>query len=427
MISSAYNYYLSNYVGQEVSKYDTHKRSELKEVYNRIVKANRTSSIYKISETDDVKKYAIDIKEAARALSNVVSELSDEEKGSGFEKKKAYSENDNIISAKYVGESTDGEQIDEILIGVKNLATTQINKGYSLRQNSIDLHPGDYSFDFSIGEYTYEIQFAVNSDDTNRSVQDKLARLLNRSNLGVNAKVTENSLGDSAISIESENTGVQNFNGLIFSVSSNEKDDSNNVVKYFGIDRTVQEPQNAKFTINGLEKSSSSNTFTIAKQYLVTLNGESEDSEIKIGLKPDFAALIDNIGDLIDKYNSIVDLAKNREADSFESSRLYRDIKNMTELHRNTLEPAGFKVLEDGKIQIEEAILVNAAEEGTLQDSLDTLNVFKKSLQNKATSISVNPMEYVDKKLIAYKNPVRSFANPYMSSMYSGMMFNGYV
>ena len=38
--------------------------------------------------------------------------------------------------------------------------------------------------------------------------------------------------------------------------------------------------------------------------------------------------------------------------------------------------------------------------------------------------ISVNPMVYVDKKLIAYPHPTRNFVNPYVTSRYSGMMFS---
>ena len=34
--------------------------------------------------------------------------------------------------------------------------------------------------------------------------------------------------------------------------------------------------------------------------------------------------------------------------------------------------------------------------------------------------------EAVDKKVVAYKNPGKTFSNPYTSSIYSGMMFNYY-
>ena len=108
MISSVYNYYLSTYAKPNVSKSDTHKKSELKDVYNRMLKVNRKSSLYKITEGEDVKKFAIDLKEAARAITNVASELSDNNQmGSGFAKKKAISTDDSVVTAKFIGDEND--------------------------------------------------------------------------------------------------------------------------------------------------------------------------------------------------------------------------------------------------------------------------------------------------------------------------------
>ena len=51
---------------------------------------------------------------------------------------------------------------------------------------------------------------------------------------------------------------------------------------------------------------------------------------------------------------------------------------------------------------------------------------FSASLLRKANQISLNPMNYVDKTIVAYKNPGHNFATPYVTSAYSGMMFNSY-
>ena len=40
-IDSAYHYYLSTYGTSKVSRYDTHKKSQLRAVYNQIVKTNK--------------------------------------------------------------------------------------------------------------------------------------------------------------------------------------------------------------------------------------------------------------------------------------------------------------------------------------------------------------------------------------------------
>ena len=105
MISSVYNYYLSTYANQHVSKNDTHKKSELKDIYNSMVKSSRKSPLYKIENSEVVQKYAIDLKETARAIKNVAASLSDRDGTiAGFTKKKASSTNPRIASVKYIGE-----------------------------------------------------------------------------------------------------------------------------------------------------------------------------------------------------------------------------------------------------------------------------------------------------------------------------------
>ena len=45
VIDSAYQYYLSTYAGSGMSRYDTHKKSQLRAVYNNIVKVNKDSPL----------------------------------------------------------------------------------------------------------------------------------------------------------------------------------------------------------------------------------------------------------------------------------------------------------------------------------------------------------------------------------------------
>ena len=45
----------------------------------------------------------------------------------------------------------------------------------------------------------------------------------------------------------------------------------------------------------------------------------------------------------------------------------------------------------------------------------------------KAENASINPMRYVDKVIVAYKNPGHNFATPYITSIYAGMMLDSYA
>ena len=67
-IDTVYHYYLSTYANSTVSRYDSHKKSELRDIYNRMVKTNKESPLYKIKETKNAARFAIDIKESARQI-----------------------------------------------------------------------------------------------------------------------------------------------------------------------------------------------------------------------------------------------------------------------------------------------------------------------------------------------------------------------
>ena len=436
MISTVYNYYLSTYAKQNVSKNDTHKKSELKDIYNKMIKTSRKSPLYKIENTERVQKYAIDLKETARAMRNVAASLSDgEDTVAGFNKKKATSTNPRIATVKYIGEnatsSIEGEEdkTPEITIHVKNVASPQINQGHYMNQNELGFEPGAYSFDISVGDYAYEFQFNVTKNDTNRGIQDKLVRLINRSNIGAKAGIEMNSNGETAMTLVSDATGTVGYRDVIFSVSHDNSSDTRDAVKYLGIDNIYAKPQNAHFTINGIEKDTIANTFTVEGKYEITLNSASqtENDIANIGLKPDFDNIMENVSELISVYNSMVDLALEKEDGTYESGKLLRDIASTARVHKYELDAAGFTVEKDGHIKIDEALIIQSANEGTLADNLQKLNSFKNSMVRRADNISVNPMAYVDKKLIAYPHPTKNYPNPYVTSRYSGMMFSTVV
>jgi flagellar hook-associated protein 2 len=432
MISNAYSYYLTAYGDKGVSKYDSHKKSELRSIYNSMLKVNKNSPLYKISDMDNVQKYAIDLKESARTLRNVASSLTDEDGSiSGFSKRKASSSNQRVVDAKYIGDSLSNDSMDEVedlSIVVKNMAKPQVNTGNYLNPSGHALTSGSYAFDFSTGGYTYEFSFDVLDEEDNKDIQDKLSRLINRSNIGVVSKVVTDEDGKTALAIASTTTGITDYRGNIFSVINSDKNEYGNPVRAFGLDLMSGKPENAVFTINGMEHTASTNTFSVKHQFEVSINNVSrEDEETVVGLKPDIDAVIENVSELINSYNNMVELGKNHNNEEGDENKLVKDINRVAKHFKDSLDSAGFRVLDDGSIKIEESILIQAANEGTLSDSLERLNDFKKALVKKSDDISINPMNYVNKKLIAYPHPVHNFSKPYVSSIYSGMMYNGYV
>lgn len=429
MISSAYTYYLSTYGGKQTSKYDTHKKSELRQVYNNMIKVNQKSPLYKLINIDDVSKQAIDIKETAREFKNVAASLTAGDGGiSGFMRKKAISSDEDAVQVKYIGDSKKLADTKDMEIHVKSLASNQMNVGDYLEPNSKTLRPGDYYFDVEVSGCTYEFSFGVREDERNEQIQDKLIRLFNRAEIGLVATKREDIAGHKAICIESSATGVRNGR-YIFEIKENEKSEDN-VVDKLGLNRVLNYPANADFTIDGESYIMQSNTFSIKGEYQLTLSKTTDDdSPVKISMKKDFESVVENINELISSYNSIIDTAieKNMKESSIHTRNLQDDIAGVANLYKDELESAGFVLKDDGHIEVDEAIIIQSAKEGTLEEGLETLNSFKKSLVKKADEISVDPMSYVEKKMISYPNPKSDFRNPYVTSVYSGMIFNGFV
>lgn len=159
-IDTAYHYYLSTYANQSASRYDSHKKSELRNIYNTIVKINKDAPLYKIKHSGDVQKFAIDIKESTRVIKNVVASLSDAEEGIGnaFQKKIAVSSQEDVVSADYIGNNKETDEMESFLVEVKELASSQINLGNFLDKNHLTLKPGSYSFDLENSTSTFEFQ-----------------------------------------------------------------------------------------------------------------------------------------------------------------------------------------------------------------------------------------------------------------------------
>lgn len=429
-IDTAYNYYLSTYGKQSASRYDSHKKSELRNIYNTIVKINKDSPLYKIKHTGDVQKFAIDIKESTRLIKNVVASLSDAEEGIGnaFQKKVAVSSQEDVVSANYIGNHKEPQELDNFLVEVKELASPQINLGNFLQKNHLTLNPGSYSFDLENTTSTFEFQFNINPDDTNYTTQLKLANLITNADIGLKASVIEDDNGLSALQVESASTGIVPGEPYLFSIFPQGTHDSISAIESLGINHVTQEAKNAVFLLDGVERTSYSNTFTVGHSFELKLHGISEEGNpAVIGFKTNADAMADNIQTLVDSYNAILHTANRYSGTQNQSKLLYRDMSSTAFTFQNSLEGIGLMVGETGEISIDKALLTESVTEENSQEHLSVLNEFKDLLNTKANNASLDPMKYVDKILVTYKNPVKDhLVTPYITCIYSGMMMDRY-
>lgn len=429
-IDSVYTYYLTTYGKKAISRYDSHKKSELRNVYNKIVKANKDSPLYKITNLSDAKKYAIDIKENARAIQNVVASLSDQYGTfeDSFKKKVAMSSDSSEVGVTYIGDGREKSQTDSFDIEVQQLASAQVNEGNYLKDDTLSMRPGAYSFDVNTLSAAYEFQYSINSDETNLDVLNKLASLINTSNIGISAQILSDNKGSSALSLTSSQTGLTENETELFSISPDSSAGSTEIMEQLGIDRITKPAQNSSFTLNGRDHTSLTNTFSINQMFELTLKKPTSGPAVNIGFKADADAIADNIQTLVDSYNSILSIA-NAYAHTSASAgnKLQTELLSVSGASRSDLQNIGLLTDDSGAISIDKEKLRTAVSPERDQDTFETLSQFRDAIGKEAEHIAINPMNYVNKIIISYKNPGHNFATPYITSIYSGMMMDEYV
>ena len=448
VLNTVYNQYLTTYMPKKSgTHYDAHKRSELKSIYNSMAKVNRDAPLYKFDNSIETKNYVIGIKEEACQLQNSIISIMDNKDSVNFNNKIAYTSNENIATAKYIGENeqnlitdldsnkADGSVISknalikEYDIEVVSLATPQVNLGKYLPKDEFSLKPSDYSFDVAVNTQGYEFQYSINEGETNFDVQNKLSRLINNSGIHLVSSVEEDGNGNSALKVVSAQVGV-NFGQKqqVFSIGDNESGKSTGSVEYFGLNYVAREASNSHFKVNGVEASSSSNSFILDKKYEITLNGISpnEGETVTIGTKPDTEAFVDNISNLIGGYNHFIKSVREFQSTQSKSTELVDEMQGIVNVYGSSMSQIGIALSDDGAMSLDRDTLNSAVVTDQIESSLSSLKDFSAAILRKSRQVSLNPISYIDKTVVAYKNPGKTFPSPYVASVYAGMMFNSY-
>lgn len=432
-INLAYAYYLSTYGNNRPSRYDSHKKSDLRKIYNQMVKTNKESPLYKLSNEDEVARFAIDIKENAKAIQNVVASLSDSYGGfeDSFRKKVAVSSDESSVEVKYIGDGNEENVIDTFDVQVARLSSPQVNVGNYLKNDALSFIPGTYAFDFNTNSASYEFQFNVNQGETNLDIMKKLASLMNRSTLGVSATIRSGrantpDAGSSALTLTSTQTGLSEGETYLFDISPGTNAESIKAMDLLGIHKVTHASENSLFYLNGEEHSSLSNTFTINNAFELTLKKTTDEhAPAEISFKTSTDAIADNVMSLIDAFNSILKIAEGSSANATgDTNKLLGELSGLAYARQSSLREIGLLVAENGAISLDKDILAEAISPERSEATFATLTRFKNAIGAKADNISINPMNYVNKKVVAYKNPGKTWAAPYHASVYSGMMLD---
>lgn len=435
-LNAIYNQYLTTYAPRKSdTRFDTHKKSELRGITNSMAQVNKDAPLYKFVNDGSTREYIVGLKEESRMLQNTIASVIGDSDSTTLDGKVAYSSDESIASARYVGteENSEEEQVmpdeaesKDIALEVKSLATPQVNRGRFLQPHSLGLQPGDYSFDLTVNGQGYEFQYTVRQGDTNTDVQHRLSRLINNSGIPLKAFMDEDPYGNTSLRVESKQVGVHSGeNSRVFNITDATNEGGGSVA-FLGIDRVVQEAANASFIIDGEEGSSYSNTFVVDGIYEVSLRGVTSEKPITIGLKPDTEAAVDNINQLVGGINQFIRNIHEYTRSQSRANGLLGEIRGIAGAYREGMERMGITFDEEGAISVDRDRLNSSILDGTEEEAVGSLRGFANAMMDKGKEVSLNPINYLNKTVVEYKNPGKNFVSPYVASAYAGMMFNYY-
>lgn len=429
MLNEVYNYLIglnTSYQLRPQTKYDMHKKDELKNIYSKIKDAGIKSPLYLISPTESNRQFALNIKDSAIALQNSISMMRDRDSDDALmNMQKAVVNNNDAIDCNIIDTNSDNLP-EPFQMQIHRLASEQINTGNDFFATGIGPEEGTYTFQAICEDKTYEFQFNISERARNHEVLGKLARFINKSNLGITATVEEGEKENSIhMTLSSKNTGVTSQNGYIFQLKDISAPMEDGLITYYGLDQMTTAPANASFTINGEDKEALANSFILNNSLHITLHDTAEDS-VLVGYAPDDSQIYKGVEQFVSDYNQIIRTAAAYPAGA--GNKIVHDLKLIANGYKNQLESAGINISSgNGMLALDESLVRQSIQEGDMEEIFSSRHGFIARVNNKINEIKINPLEYLDKKVVTYPNTIHvPYPNPYITSMYSGLFFNNY-
>jgi flagellar hook-associated protein 2 len=424
MVTSTYNYLIDNYKPNRPVRYTSHKSSELRKIYNNIVRISKQSPLYLLDISLEGQSYALNVKDAAMSLYTLIERFAKDDDSSIFNEKKAVSSNESAVSATII---SNHEPIlpTEFNIQVMNLATTQKNVSDAFRPSSQQLQAGTYQFSIDIEDDTYSFTHKIASGSTHEDTLRQLCTQINKSEIGIHAsEYMEQNSNKLRLVLESESTGSSGT--PIFTLHDDIYVGGRGLVEYFNLNQIYQPATNAKFKINKKTKESLSNQFTFNKSLTVSLH-ETTDSPVHISYAPNSDKIVKELGTITDSYNYLLSLANKNASKQRRANKLIHELDSIIYRYQNDLESCGIKREETGELSMDSFVALQAATDGTVKALFTNKDKISTDLLRQTSQITINPMDYLDQKICAYPNyESHHYPNPYLTSAYSGMLFNYY-
>jgi len=425
---SVYNHLMQGLIMMRPNRFDTHKKSELQNVYRDIMRLTSEQPLYKVTFDESAQEYTLGIKNAALSLSSMVKELNTDDSASVFKNQILTSDQPETVDVTVLEGSSLPDESLPLYIEVSSLSSPQENHGNFVPADESSLVSGQYNFTIGIEENLYSFQFNVSNGATNLDLQKKLADFINKTSIGLRTRIVqEPETGQSRLDLIAITAGsVDRESSFRPADVRFPEDASHGIITHFGLDRIGKPPVNTCFSINGRQKEVRGRSYLYNNALTLSIK-DLTTTPVTIGKVTNQEPIVEKLRTFVNKYNSIFDFVKQQQPDNHRAKKLLYELGTTLRQFSSELNTCGLSVSKEGTLAIQEKEMYAAAGNGSLERLFSEDSRFSSTLVKKLSDIALNPMEYLNKTVVTYPNiTAKKTLNPYVSSIYCGLLYNNY-
>lgn len=425
---SVYNNLIQGLISLCPNRFDTHKKSELQNVYRDIMLLTSEQPLYKVTFDESAQEYTLGIKNAALSLSSMIKELNIDDGTSVFRNQILVSSEPDTVDVSVLEGTAIPDTDLPLSVEVSHLSSPQENHGNFVVSNASSLVSGQYNFTIGIEENVYSFQFNVSNGSTNLELQNKLADFINKTAIGLRTRIVQNAeTGESRLDLIAIAAGSSDGKASFSPADVRFPDNaSHGIITHFGLDHIGVPPVNTTFLVNGTPNEVRGRSYLYNNALTLSFQ-DTTTAPVSIEKMTNQEPVMEKMRNFVEKYNSIFTYVQEKQPDNHRAKKLLYDLGNSMRQFSSELETCGLHLSKAGTLSIDEARLYVAAGNGTLEHLFSGESGFASTLMKKFSDISLNPMDYLNKTVVTYPNvAAKKTVNPYVSSIYCGLLYNNY-
>lgn len=319
-----------------------------------------------------------------------------------FSQKTGVSEDNTKVTAS----AENGALNTSYSVTVSQIAKAQVNASKVIdRQQVSNVDTGTNTISIKNDNTEKSISFDVASGDTNETVLNKMAKAINKEDIGYSAQVVKNNTGGVSLEVSSKKTGSDNNFTLTDKVG--------NAAQSTGITNVKTAAEDSKYTINNETFTSSTNKVTTDKGRVTFDLNNVTDKPIKVTVKQDSAKIANGIETFVKDYNNLVQDADTTSTNSNSIKGIINSMKNKS----NSLENIGITVNSDNTLTVDKSKLTQAIDTNMtkVRDAFTNYDGVAKKAENFSVAITKNPFQASEISTLDVYNMGMVMSYPYVN------------